>query len=57
MSKPKLQLIRGGAAAQAAATEELADLAPSQQEMPFAVVHGEPVTQMPRDLYIPPHAR
>ncbi len=56
MSKPKLQLIRGGAAAQAAATEELADLAPSQQEMPFAVVHGEPVTQMPRDLYIPPQA-
>jgi segregation and condensation protein A len=24
--------------------------------MPFAVVEGEPVTQMPRDLYIPPDA-
>jgi segregation and condensation protein A len=24
--------------------------------MPFAMVHGEPVTQMPRDLYIPPQA-
>jgi segregation and condensation protein A len=24
--------------------------------MPFAVVHGEPVTQLPRDLYIPPQA-
>ncbi|MGH8137316.1 MAG: segregation and condensation protein A [Steroidobacteraceae bacterium] len=24
--------------------------------MPFAVVNGEPVTQMPRDLYIPPQA-
>jgi segregation and condensation protein A len=24
--------------------------------MPFAVVEGEPVTQMPRDLYIPPEA-
>ncbi len=29
---------------------------PQQQEMPFAVVDGEPVTQMPQDLYIPPHA-
>lgn len=29
---------------------------PQQQEMPFAVVHGEPVTQLPRDLYIPPQA-
>jgi segregation and condensation protein A len=27
-----------------------------QTEMPFAVVEGEPVTQMPRDLYIPPEA-
>ena len=24
--------------------------------MPFAIVQGEPVTQLPRDLYIPPHA-
>jgi segregation and condensation protein A len=24
--------------------------------MPFAMVHGEPVTEMPRDLYIPPQA-
>ncbi len=24
--------------------------------MPFAVVNGEPVTQLPRDLYIPPQA-
>ncbi|NUQ75926.1 MAG: segregation/condensation protein A [Polyangiaceae bacterium] len=24
--------------------------------MPFALVHGEPVTQLPRDLYIPPQA-
>ncbi|HHQ13958.1 MAG TPA: segregation/condensation protein A [Chromatiales bacterium] len=24
--------------------------------MPFAVVDGEPVTQLPQDLYIPPHA-
>jgi segregation and condensation protein A len=30
--------------------------APAQAEMPFAIVEGEPVTQLPRDLYIPPHA-
>jgi len=30
--------------------------APTQSEMPFAVVDGEPVTELPRDLYIPPHA-
>ncbi len=29
---------------------------PVQSEMPFAVVEGEPVTQLPQDLYIPPHA-
>jgi len=33
-----------------------AELMPQQAEMPFAVVNGEPVTQMPRDLYIPPQA-
>src|SRR5207344_2290235 len=27
-----------------------------QQEMPFAMVLGEPLTEMPRDLYIPPQA-
>ncbi len=29
---------------------------PAQQEMPFAVVEGEAVTELPRDLYIPPDA-
>jgi segregation and condensation protein A len=29
---------------------------PEQVEMPFAVVNGEPMTQLPRDLYIPPQA-
>jgi segregation and condensation protein A len=28
----------------------------AQGEMPFAVVAGEPITELPRDLYIPPHA-
>lgn len=29
---------------------------PEQSEMPFAIVQGEPVTTLPRDLYIPPDA-
>jgi segregation and condensation protein A len=31
-------------------------LPPEQAEMPFAMVLGEPLTEMPRDLYIPPQA-
>jgi segregation and condensation protein A len=31
-------------------------LSPEQVEMPFAIVNGEPITQLPRDLYIPPQA-
>ena len=30
--------------------------APQQAEMPFAIVQGEQMTQLPQDLYIPPHA-
>jgi len=29
---------------------------PEQQEMPFAVVQGTPMTTLPKDLYIPPDA-
>ena len=29
---------------------------PRQEEMPFAIVDGEPVVALPRDLYIPPDA-
>ena len=29
---------------------------PRQEEMPFAVVDGEPITDLPKDLYIPPDA-
>jgi len=53
MSKPDLRVIEGGppVVAEAAPVERA-----EQTEMPFAVVEGEPVTQMPRDLYIPPEA-
>jgi len=29
---------------------------PEQEEMPFAIVQGVPLTELPRDLYIPPDA-
>ena len=32
------------------------NMTPAQGEMPFAVVDGEPVTELPQDLYIPPYA-
>ena len=35
---------------------ELDSQTASQSEMPFAVVEGKPMTQMPLDLYIPPDA-
>ena len=37
-------------------TGEQAQAPLGQSEMPFAIVQGEPVTQMPHDLYIPPEA-
>jgi segregation and condensation protein A len=54
MSKPDLRLIEGGPPP-VLPEPHLAEL-PEQSEMPFAVVEGEPVTQMPHDLYIPPDA-
>jgi segregation and condensation protein A len=32
------------------------DGGPAQAEMPFAIVDGEPITELPQDLYIPPYA-
>ena len=34
----------------------IAPMVPSQAEMPFAVVQGMPLSEPPRDLYIPPDA-
>jgi segregation and condensation protein A len=53
MSKPELTLIEGG---RGQPQESLPVEVHEQGEMPFAVVEGEPLTQMPRDLYIPPDA-
>lgn len=43
--KPELTLVPNGPA-----------VVPTQAEMPFAVVEGQPITQLPKDLYIPPQA-
>ena len=38
-----------------AATEPVAQ-APVQQELPLAIINGQPLTELPQDLYIPPEA-
>lgn len=40
----------------AAASQDAFASVPQQQEMPLAIVRGEPLLQMPQDLYIPPDA-
>jgi len=40
----------------ATASTDTAKQGPQQHEMPLAVVHGQPVLQIPQDLYIPPDA-
>jgi segregation and condensation protein A len=51
-NKPELKIVVSNTPAEAPVVEP----PPEQVEMPFAVVNGEPITQMPRDLYIPPQA-
>lgn len=54
-SKPELKLVED-TGSQLHAEELIPELPPQQSEMPFAVVEGEPMTELPRDLYIPPDA-
>src|SRR6202049_1354550 len=49
--KPELTIVPNAAMPPAAPGQ-----ANAQSEMPFAVVEGQPITEMPRDLYIPPQA-
>ncbi len=51
-NKPELRVVVTHEPPQATAPPAV----PEQVEMPFAVINGEPVTQLPRDLYIPPQA-
>jgi len=38
------------------ADSDMPAIRPEQGEMPFAMVRGEAVTELPKDLYIPPQA-
>jgi len=51
--KPELKVLTPEDAPKPVGQEETL---PAQSEMPFAVVDGEPVTELPQDLYIPPYA-
>jgi segregation and condensation protein A len=53
--KPELKLVED-TGSQLLESELIPELPPQQSEMPFAVVEGEPMTELPRDLYIPPDA-
>jgi segregation and condensation protein A len=52
MTKPELTIVVSNPTPEPHQSEP----PPQQAEMPFAVINGEPVTEMPRDLYIPPQA-
>jgi segregation and condensation protein A len=58
-AKPELRVVVDNTAerdaAQSAAPAAHAE-SPEQVEMPFAIVNGEAITQLPKDLYIPPQA-
>ena len=52
MTRPELTIVVSNPSTEA----QHGQSPPQQVEMPFAVVNGEPVTELPRDLYIPPQA-
>ncbi|HEX5163739.1 MAG TPA: ScpA family protein [Steroidobacteraceae bacterium] len=54
-AKPDLQLVVDNSQGRDEAAEKHAE-SPEQVEMPFAIVNGEAITQLPKDLYIPPQA-
>ena len=53
MVKPDLKLVETGTLP---GVEPALVVQPRQEEMPFAIVDGEALTEPPRDLYIPPQA-
>jgi segregation and condensation protein A len=53
-AKPELRVVVDNSVEMDAAVDK--PQSPEQVEMPFALVNGEPVTQLPKDLYIPPQA-
>src|SRR5687768_14093098 len=54
-AKPDLRVVVDNSSLDAGDTDKTVH-SPEQVEMPFALVNGEPITQLPKDLYIPPQA-
>jgi segregation and condensation protein A len=54
-AKPDLHLVVDNSSDGAGPEGDTTDQ-PRQVEMPFAIVNGEAITQLPKDLYIPPQA-
>jgi segregation and condensation protein A len=54
--RPDLTLVPNPPAAASNPAATAAHAGAQQTEMPFAVVEGQPLTELPRDLYIPPQA-
>ena len=55
IARPDLHLVEP-ASDPDAAPHSAAGVNPAQAEMPFAIVDGEAITELPQDLYIPPQA-
>ena len=52
--KPELTLVQNAAVPQPVPSPGMP--APAQSEMPFAVVEGQPILELPREVFIPPQA-
>ncbi|HEV2704186.1 MAG TPA: ScpA family protein [Steroidobacteraceae bacterium] len=52
--QPELKIVVSNEAPEASPV--VPEAVPEQVEMPFAIINGEPVTHLPKDLYIPPQA-
>jgi segregation and condensation protein A len=55
-ARPDLRVVVDNSASESAEVAEKTPASPEQVEMPFAIVNGEAITQLPKDLYIPPQA-
>ncbi|HEY4341440.1 MAG TPA: ScpA family protein [Steroidobacteraceae bacterium] len=54
--QPELKIVVSNESPAPEALPLVPQTVPEQVEMPFAMINGEPLTQLPKDLYIPPQA-
>src|SRR6186713_3507807 len=55
-ARPDLRIVVDNSSDDKEGTTAATASSPEQVEMPFAIVNGEAITQLPKDLYIPPQA-